>query len=99
MGLSTENNLEKGLVSLFLSSKTSKHEEEITHSLTHLHSERPKEAWQYWEYLAHKSIYLKIIEGEMLIRSQTTTLLQIFYELSLYSQVIFKSMKVADDTF
>ena len=34
----------------------------------------------------------------MLIRSQTTTLLQFFCELFLYSQVIFKSMKVADDT-
>ena len=35
----------------------------------------------------------------MLTRSQTKTLLQIFFELSLYSEVIFKSMKVADDTF
>ena len=35
----------------------------------------------------------------MLIRSQGTTLLQIFCELKLYSQVIFKSMRVADDTF
>ena len=35
----------------------------------------------------------------MLTRSQTTTLLQIFCELSLHSQVIFKSMKVADVTF
>ena len=34
----------------------------------------------------------------MLISGQTTTLLQIFCELLLYSQVIFKSMKVADDT-
>ena len=34
----------------------------------------------------------------MLIRSHTTTLLQIFCELLLYSQFIFKSMKVADDT-
>ena len=33
----------------------------------------------------------------MLIRRQTTTLLQIFCEISLHSQVIFKSMKVADD--
>ena len=33
----------------------------------------------------------------MLIRSHTTTLLQIFGKLLLYSQVIFKSMKVADD--
>ena len=30
---------------------------------------------------------------------QTTILLQIFCELSLYSQVIFKSMRVADDSF
>ena len=35
----------------------------------------------------------------MLIKSQTTTLLQIYSELSLYFQVIFKSMRVADNTF
>ena len=35
----------------------------------------------------------------MLIRSQGTTLLQIFCDLLLYSQVIFKSIRVADDTF
>ena len=40
---------------------------------------------------------MEIIEGEMLNRSQTTTFLQIFYELLLYSQVILKSMRVADD--
>ena len=40
----------------------------------------------------------KIFEGEMLITSQTTTPLQIFCELLLYSLVIFKSMKEADDT-
>ena len=34
----------------------------------------------------------------MLIGSQITTLLQIFCEFLLYSQVIFKSKKVADDT-
>ena len=38
-------------------------------------------------------------EGEMLISSKSTTLLQIFCELSLDSQVIVKSMRVADDTF
>ena len=32
----------------------------------------------------------------MLIKSQTTTLLQIFSELPLYSQVILKSMRVGD---
>ena len=35
----------------------------------------------------------------MLTRSLTTTLLQIFFELLLYSQVISESMKVADNTF
>ena len=35
----------------------------------------------------------------MLIRSQATTLPQIFCKLLLYSQVIIKSMRVADDTF
>ena len=67
--------------------------------LTHLHSERPKEARQFWKYFTYKSILMKTFEGEMLIRSQTKTLLQIYCELSLYSQVIFKSMRVADDTF
>ena len=70
-----------------------------TRNLTHSHSERQKEAWQIWKYFTYKSIFLKTFEGEMLIRSQTTTLLQIFYEILLCSQVIFKSMKVADDTF
>ena len=67
--------------------------------LTHLHSERPKEAWQFRKYFIYKVIFLKTFEGELFIRSQTTTPLQIFCELSLYSQVIFKSMRVADDTF
>ena len=35
----------------------------------------------------------------MFFRIQPTTLVQIFCELSLYSKVIFKSMRVADDTF
>ena len=35
----------------------------------------------------------------MLTRSQITTLLQIFCELQFYSQVIFQSKDVADNTF
>ena len=35
----------------------------------------------------------------MFIRSHTSTLNQIFCELLLNTQVIFKSMRVADDTF
>ena len=41
----------------------------------------------------------KIFEGEMFIRILPTTLLQIFCENLFYFQVIFKSMKIADDTF
>ena len=51
------------------------------------------------KYITYQSIIWKTFEGEMIIRSQTTTLLQICYELSPYLQVIFKSMRVADDTF
>ena len=58
-----------------------------------------KQAWQFWKYLTYKSFLWKTFEGEMLMRCHTTTLLQIFCEVSLYSQVIFKSMRVADETF
>ena len=67
--------------------------------LTHLHSERPKQAWQFWKYSAYKCIFWKLSEEEMLIRCHTTTLLQIFSEFKLYTHFIFESMRVADDTF
>ena len=68
-----------------------------TYQLTLSHSEPPKQAWQFWKYFLTKAFFGKMFEEEMLTRSQTTTLLQIFCEFSLYSQVIFKSMKIADD--
>ena len=68
-------------------------------ALTHLHSERPKEAWWFWKYFTYEGIFMKIFEGEMFIRSQTIALLQIVCELMLYFQVIFESTRVADDTF
>ena len=40
-----------------------------------------------------------MFEGEVLIRTQSSTLLQIICELMLYLQVIFKSMKEADTIF
>ena len=46
-----------------------------------------------------KASFWKIIEREMLKKSQTTTFLQIFYELLLYSQINLKSMRVAADSF
>ena len=67
--------------------------------LSHQHSEQPKQAGQFWKYVTYKNIFLKIIEEEKVIRSQTTTLPQIFCELSFDSQVIFKSMRVADEPF
>ena len=72
---------------------------EYSVTLTHWHSERPKQACRFWKYFTQKGIFWKTFEGEMVITSQATTLLQIFCELSLSSQVIFKSMRVADDTF
>ena len=50
-------------------------------------------------FSSQKRFYQKIFEGEMFIRILLTTLLQIFCENLLYFQVIFKSMKIADDTF
>ena len=46
-----------------------------------------------------KAFLSKIFEGEMFIRILPTTLLQIFCENLLYNQVIFRSMKIADNTF
>ena len=66
--------------------------------LTHSHSERPKRPDDF-AYISNKSIFKKIFEGEILIKNKITTLCQIFWEFSFYSQVIIKSMEVADDTF
>ena len=69
-------------------------------SLTHFHSKQPKETWGFWKYFTYKSIFLKTFEGELLIWSQTTTLLQIFCELKLLNpQVIFKRIRKADGAF
>ena len=38
-----------------------------------------------------------IFKGEMLIRTQSSTLLQIFRQFMLYSLAIIKSMKVSDE--
>ena len=43
--------------------------------------------------------FWKMFEGQMSTRNQTTTLLQIFSELLLNSEVIVKGMQVADDDF
>ena len=48
---------------------------------------RPKAAWQFWGNLSRESIAWKIFEGEMLIRTLPTTLLQIFCKVILISKV------------
>ena len=42
---------------------------------------------------------MKIVQGEVFIKSQTITLHQIFRERMLSFKVIFKTMRVADVTF
>ena len=49
--------------------------------------------------LLNKSIFWKKFEGEMFIRRHATTLVQTFCKFLLNSQVIFKSMRVAEYTF
>ena len=59
---------------------------------------QPKNVWLFRWYISNVSLSKKIFEGEILIRAQPTTLLQIFRELILYSKDIFKSVKVPDDS-
>ena len=50
-------------------------------------------------FYLQKHFLKKTFEEEMLIRSKTTILHQIFREFSLSSQVIFINTSIADDTF
>ena len=50
-------------------------------------------------FFTYRSIFQKTFEREMLVQSKRSTLLQIFCELLLYTQVVSKSMRLADDTF
>ena len=48
-------------------------------------------------YLSNKSNFQEIFAGEILIRIQPTTLLQIFYEVKTNFKVILKSNEGPDD--
>ena len=50
-------------------------------------------------FSSQKCFLSNIFEGEMFSLIYPTSLLQIFCENLLYFQVIFKIMKIADDTF
>ena len=56
-----------------------------------------KNAGQFRWYLSNKSNIYKIFEGELFIRTPSTTLLQIFRKFVLYSKVILKSLADPDD--
>ena len=56
-----------------------------------------KRGLTFLEIFPFQKHFLKTFEWEMLIRRQTTNLLRIFCEISLHSQFIFKSIKIADD--
>ena len=58
--------------------------------LTHSHSGKPKQAWQFWKYSSNKNIFWKIYEGELLTRSKISTLLRIICKFSLYPLVFSK---------
>ena len=45
-----------------------------------------------------QNIFEKIFEGEIFIRIQSTVVFHLFCEISLYSEVTFKSIKEPDDT-
>ena len=57
-----------------------------------------KTGGQFWWYLSENNEIVKIFVREMLIRILPTTPLQIFWELILYSEDIFKSIVAPDDT-
>ena len=58
-----------------------------------------KAAWQFWWNLASKSIFGKIFEGKMLIKTLATTLLQIIDKIIFNFKVIVKSIIDPDDNF
>ena len=64
------------------------------------HSGQTHQKWQdyFAAILSNKSLYQKISEGEMLIRTISTTLLEIFWEFMFYFWDLKKENKAADDT-
>ena len=71
----------------------------LTHNINAFTLGTAKKGRIIWKHFSNENVSRKIFQGEMLTRSQITTLLQIFSERLFYSSVIFNNMKVADDTF
>ena len=58
----------------------------------------PKTTWLFWWYLSNESYFQKVFDGNMLIKIQPKTLLQIFNEFIINFKVILKSIESPDDT-
>ena len=65
--------------------------------LTYSCPEHPKAAWQFWWNLSAKSRIWKLFEGEMIMRSLPTTLIEPFRKIIFNYKVILKSNINADD--
>ena len=57
-----------------------------------------KTAWLFWWFLSSKRNFLKIFEGEMLIKTQPTSFLQIFCEFLLNSKNVSINILGPDDS-
>ena len=95
---SSQNMVSSGVLTSF-SSKPASCESKAIITLAINTQSSQNRPYNYGNIFLTKAFFWKIIERETLKRDQTTTLLQIFCELLLYSQVILKNMGVADDTF
>ena len=58
-----------------------------------------KKARLFRQYHLNKSFFRKIFEGESLIKTQHTTLLQVVSEFKIHSKLHFKSIIDPDDTY
>ena len=58
-----------------------------------------KAAWQFWVKLPDQNIIEKIFKGEMLIRTLSKTLHQIFGKITLNFQLLGKIINDSDDNF
>ena len=59
-----------------------------------------KHPYNFWDTFENiSSIFWKMFDGQMLIRTSIKTLLQIFFKFMLYSKVIFKSAISPEDTY
>ena len=62
----------------------------LVSSLTHKHSERPKQAWRFWKYFSNISIFWNSSEGEMFIRTKQQLFFKYFVNFHLNPKLFSK---------